>query len=251
MKKKSSIGCLFWIALVLLVIVIFLFNRKNIENILQKTHFLDSITKNEKVKPPEVSIKKEAETRKKEPKKPVNEKEKKEEITITVTPRQKEQQKNSSTSIKPKKKNYKIRKARVFFALVNKSGQIQLKGEIKDIKYIDSPLQKTIETLLHGPDTAEINHGLISLIPKNTKLLNIYVKNDTAYLDFTENFRFNSVGVEGLKTQLKQIVYTATEYSNIKKVQILINGKHVEYLGPEGVYVGKPLTRESFQNNPG
>lgn len=237
--------------MVLLVIVLFLFNRKNIETILHKTHFLDNITKNEQVKPPEVTIKKKPQSKKETFKKPAEEKQGKEKVTITVIPQKKELSNNNKTSISPKKENYKIRKARVFFALVNKNGGIQLKGEIKDIKYIDSPLRKTIETLLKGPDTAELNRGLISLIPKNTKLLNIYTKNDTAYLDFTEEFRFNSLGIEGLKTQLKQIVYTTTEYSNIKKVQILINGKHVEYLGPEGIYVGKPLTRELFQNNSG
>ena len=36
-RKKSSIGCLFWTALVLLVLVIFLFNRSTIESVLDKT----------------------------------------------------------------------------------------------------------------------------------------------------------------------------------------------------------------------
>ena len=40
-KKKASIGCLFWIALILLVLVVFLFNRDRIENVLEATGFID------------------------------------------------------------------------------------------------------------------------------------------------------------------------------------------------------------------
>ena len=245
MKKKSSLGCLFWVALVLLFIVIFLFNKKNIENILNKTNFLNAITKKESVKPPDVTIKKAEKT------KPETQKQSsgKEQVTITVAPSEEEKNTENKTPANLKKEKYSLRKARIFFALVEKNGKIALKGEIKNIRYKDSPLKQTIKTLLQGPDSAELNRGFITLIPKSTKLLNIYVKDDTAYLDFTENFRFNSLGIQGLKTQLKQIVYTTTEFSNITKVQILINGKKVEYLGPEGVYIGKPLTRETFENN--
>ena len=42
-----------------------------------------------------------------------------------------------------------------------------------------------------------------------------------------------------------QIVYTATEYSTVNSVQILIDGQKKEYLS-EGVWIGSPLSRSSF-----
>ena len=46
-RKKTSIGCLFWIALVLLVLVIFLFNRKTIDAVLKNTGFWEAISSEE------------------------------------------------------------------------------------------------------------------------------------------------------------------------------------------------------------
>ena len=46
--------------------------------------------------------------------------------------------------------------------------------------------------------------------------------------------------------QLKQIVFTATEYSDIEKIQFLINGEIRTYLGGDGVVIGKPLSRDDF-----
>ncbi|MFP4563356.1 MAG: hypothetical protein ACLFRY_08590, partial [Spirochaetia bacterium] len=53
-KKRSSIGCLFWLALILLVAVIFLFNRKTIVTVIRKTGFDSILTRGEREEPPEV-----------------------------------------------------------------------------------------------------------------------------------------------------------------------------------------------------
>ena len=86
----------------------------------------------------------------------------------------------------------------------------------------------------------------MSLIPEGTKLLGAKVQNGIAYLDFSENFEFNSYGVEGYNGQLMQIVYTATNFSTVKSVQFLIEGKKKEYLGSEGQWIGSPLSRSAF-----
>jgi spore germination protein GerM len=39
-------------------------------------------------------------------------------------------------------------------------------------------------------------------------------------------------------------VYTCTEFTNVTSVLFLIEGKNADYLGPEGIFIGKPLTRE-------
>jgi spore germination protein GerM len=73
----------------------------------------------------------------------------------------------------------------------------------------------------------------------------VTVKGDTATIDFSEQFRFNSLGIEGLRTQLRQVVWAATEFPTVSRVQVLIEGKHVDFLGPEGAAVDSPLGRDS------
>jgi spore germination protein GerM len=56
------------------------------------------------------------------------------------------------------------------------------------------------------------------------------------------------MGLEGLLAQLQQVVRTATQFSTVDAVQILIEGQNEEYLGGDGVYIGEPLTPEDLPN---
>jgi spore germination protein GerM len=69
------------------------------------------------------------------------------------------------------------------------------------------------------------------------------VRGSTAYISFSEEFQYNTFGVEGYAAQLRQIVWTVTEFTNVSDVQILIEGRRVDYLG-EGIWIGSPLDRD-------
>ena len=139
-----------------------------------------------------------------------------------------------------------FRKTRVFFLSVDQNGDVLMKGVVRPIPESDSPLRDTLETLLKGPTSQEINLGLLTMIPAGTTLRGVSVRGEVAYIDFSESFRFNSLGIDGMKAQLRQVVYAATEFPTVKKVQFLIEGKKVEYLGTEGVSIKDPLSRSSF-----
>lgn len=139
------------------------------------------------------------------------------------------------------------RKERLFFIKVDDDGEITLESVFKSIYVGKTPLTKSIERLLIGPDTQDINMGLLTLIPEDAKLISINIKDRVAYINFNEMFRFNPLGVEGYIAQIKQVVYTATEYDSVDSVQILIDGAIQEYLGPEGVYIGRPISREDLE----
>jgi len=141
-----------------------------------------------------------------------------------------------------------LRKTRLFFVSVDSNGKTLMKGVIRPIPQSDSPLHDALETLLKGPTSQEINLGLMTMVPSGTVLRGVTVKGDTAFVDFSESFRFNSLGIEGMTAQLRQVVYAATEFPTVKKVQILIEGKKVVYLGTEGVRIDQPLSRSSFAN---
>jgi spore germination protein GerM len=237
-KKRRTLGCLFYIALVLLVLVVFLFNRGRVQEVLEKTGFTKLFEKKTE-EPAEVLI---TPLETEEEEKPPPAETQPDEVIITVD-------KEPATQSAPEKKEEtqsRVRQSRLFFITVTDAGTITMKGVIRSVEYIDAPLTATLEALLQGPTTAEVNQGLISLISQQTRINTVYVKGNTAYIDFNEAFRFNSLGKEGLIAELKQVVYTATEFPTVKSVQILVEGEVSEYLGPEGVAIGRPLGRNSF-----
>jgi spore germination protein GerM len=83
------------------------------------------------------------------------------------------------------------------------------------------------------------------MIPEGTRILGAEVRNGTAWINFSEEFQFNPYGVEGWASQLRQVVWTATEFSTVRNVQILIEGKRIDYLG-EGIRISEPVGRENF-----
>ena len=166
----------------------------------------------------------------------------KDEVQPEIAPPEKEDQTADTQSSQ-------MREMKVYFVKVNTEGQISLKSTIRSIDFSASPLTRSIDSLIRGPGSDEINKGSLTLIPDGTRLLSARVEEGTAYLNFNEAFRFNPLGREGYLAQLKQVIYTATEFSNIGSVQILIEGVVRDYLGGEGFYIGAPLNRESFQND--
>jgi germination protein M len=255
-RKKSSIGCLFWTALVLLVLVVFLFNRNTIESVIDKTGLLTYIKKDRPVIEQPV-IERVAET--------VEETEESEqeetppsttddtqvaepiienipETEIVVSEEELEPEKENELPVLSKK----IRRSQLFFVYVDSGGKVSLKSVVRPVYYIDSPLTDTLNSLLNGLSADEISSGLLSLVPAGTQIQGIRIQSGTAFIDFNESFRFNSFGGEGYRSQLQQIVFTATEFQTVKAVQFLVNGERLSYLGPESPYIGEPLYRESL-----
>ena len=84
-----------------------------------------------------------------------------------------------------------------------------------------------MESLLEG--TKE--KGQTNIIPKQAKLRSVKVENGTATVDFTGDLRKDFVGGSTGETMLVgSVVDTLTEFPEVKKVQILIDGKKVESL---------------------
>lgn len=104
-------------------------------------------------------------------------------------------------------------------------------------------IENVIKTLLDGATDYENNKNIISCIPKNTKLLDIFVEEDIVYLNFNEDFEFNPLGNEGTMIQIYQFVYTATQFEGIDKVIFLINGNLNETIGAEGSIENTAFTR--------
>jgi spore germination protein GerM len=137
------------------------------------------------------------------------------------------------------------RERTLYFTQVDKDGAILRTRVTRKIPASDSPMLDSLTSLLAGPSTEEQRRGFVSLIPQGTRVLSAIVRGSTAYISFSEEFQYNTYGVEGYAAQLKQIVWTVTEFSNVKDVQILIEGRRIDYLG-EGIWIGSPLGRDSI-----
>lgn len=136
--------------------------------------------------------------------------------------------------------------AKLFFVQVDADGHVNRKSVVRQIPKSDSPLTDTIKALLSGPQSSE---KCMSLIPDGSRLLGASVRNGIAALNFSEDFEFNSIGADGYRAQLMQIVFTATEFATVESVQFLIEGKRKDYIGSgEDVWmwIGSPYTRSSF-----
>ena len=133
----------------------------------------------------------------------------------------------------------------IYFVQVNSDGQINHFKVTRKIKVSESPMMDVLNILLTGPTADEIRRGILNLIPQNTRILSATVRGNTAYINFSEDFLFNTYGVEGYVAQLRQIVWTVTEFQNVNDVQILIEGRRLDYLG-EGIWIGSPINRQSF-----
>ena len=135
-------------------------------------------------------------------------------------------------------------KAKICFVAIDSEGPVVRKIVSRTV-HKDSPMGDALNQLLQGPSSGEASTGCRSLIPAGTRLLSASIKNGVAILNFSEEFQFNQFGAEGSLAQLMQVVYTATEFSTVKSVQIMIEGQKKDYL-TEGVWIGSPLNRSSF-----
>lgn len=138
-----------------------------------------------------------------------------------------------------------LRERALYFTQVDRGGSILRIRTDRNLPVSNAPMTDVIQALLAGPSEEERQRGLISLIPPGTKMLSATVRGNTAYLNFSEDFQFNTYGVEGYAAQLRQIVFTVTEFPNVRDVQILIDGRRIHYLG-EGIWIGSPLNRDMF-----
>ena len=138
-----------------------------------------------------------------------------------------------------------IRERHIYFTQVERDGQILPSRVSRNLEVSNYPMQDALNALLAGPSAEELDRGIISLIPENTRVLSAFVRGNTAYISFSDEFQFNTYGVEGYTAQVREVVRTVTEFPTVRDVQILIEGRRIDFLG-EGIWIGSPIDRQAF-----
>ena len=232
-------GFVFWLGLVTAVLVVFVFSRPTIERVLESTDFFAA------VKPGNGSSVVVLRPSGQPPARYANQRqasERAEAAGPAIEP-------DAPQPVREEKRQPSVpqRTARVFFVMVDENGEIRLQGVQRTVSADAAPLTSMLRELLAGPTDAEQRLDLISLLPEKVELHRVSVQDGTAIIDLGQGFRFSSLGQEGLLARLKQLVYSATDLPTVDAVQVLIDGTSVDYLGPEGIYIREPLTRDSFE----
>ena len=252
-KKKSKglhLGASFWIMLILLVGVIFYFTHDDFEKVFSNTKLFSKLKQEDKPLVVEDIESPGSKTGTSAGKSTVKKEVPKDDgkNTIIKMGNQVVSDKDKPATKKqepPKQIQSTFRDSALYFVFFSPNGDIKLSKINRKVQVAGSPLQAVMDVLLEGATPDELNQGYLSLIPPGTKLRSIRVSDGIASMDFSEEFMFNTFGPEGMKNQLKQIIYTASEFPTVKAVQFLIDGKKVDYIA-EGVKTKEPLTKNSF-----
>lgn len=285
-NKASGIGFALWVVAALFILILFILNQNIIANNLKATGFFNKTglktpefvekaeepetiqaeRKNEvePIGPVEIDlnstvekttrtaspVKAQNETAKKQQQETIEVAKEKETAPKTEKPKVETRTEKKETVVKKEVSiatpSTKTMKLKLFFMTINSNGTVARKESVREMKKSDSPLVDAIHAVIAGPNATEEKAGCRTLVSNGTKLIGASVKNGIATLNFSGEFEFNEYGIEGLRGQLQQIVYTATAFPTVEGVQFLVDGEKKEYLGQEGVWIGTPLGRNSF-----
>ena len=112
-----------------------------------------------------------------------------------------------------------------------------------------TPLVATaaVDALLAGPSAAERSAGLVSAVPKGTRLLGINIRNGVATVDLTSEYQSGG-GSLSMQTRLGQVVYTLTQFPTVQKVRFRLDGTPVDVFSNEGIVLDHPVGRDDYVN---
>ena len=127
----------------------------------------------------------------------------------------------------------------VYYPDVNATGLVAV---TKTVKAQEADKYKAaVEALLAGTD----DKNLTAVFPKKTKLRKVSVSGGVAKVDFDKNLTSGFVGGStGEEMLVGSLVNTLTEFPEIKKVQILVEGKEIDSLSGH-LDLSRPVERMS------
>lgn len=110
----------------------------------------------------------------------------------------------------------------------------------------EDKLTFAIKELLKGPNFVEKSMGAYSEIPKTTKLNKIKYEKNKVIIDLSTDFQYGG-GTDSVYSRMMQLIKTAINNTNNKKIYLYLDGKQVNILGGEGIMVSQPLTEKSLE----
>ncbi|MDR0685088.1 MAG: GerMN domain-containing protein [Spirochaetaceae bacterium] len=248
---------LFWMVFLIVILLLFIINLPLIRNTLQSTHLIERMTNTPvgagpetEAPPPAGEEAPESQIFVEPPLHTAEQPEAEPPDIVAASDGSVSVQKNppdstSTGNIQVEDSRPAVRERVIYFVKIDNSGMVLTSPVKRQVFVSDSPMLDALNLLLQGPTSTEENQGLTSLIPDGVRIQNAHVTGNTAVISFNENFMFNGYGVEGYIAQLRQIIWTATEFPNVGNVQVLIEGRRIDFLG-ESIRIGRPIGRDDL-----
>jgi len=104
-----------------------------------------------------------------------------------------------------------------------------------------------LNLLLKGSTDKEKWDGYTTQIPEGVEIRDVSISSGIAEASFSRKLEQYGGGATKVQGMIAQIVYTLTEFGNIKKVQVLVEGEKNLVLGGEGFIIDSPMGREDVR----
>ena len=103
--------------------------------------------------------------------------------------------------------------------------------------------QLVMQQLINGPDSVKgADRSLRAVIPDNTNVNQITVRDQICYIDLTREFLTSIDGISRMVT-LYSVVNSLVELPDINKVQFTIDGETINFFGTRSIVFDSPLER--------
>jgi spore germination protein GerM len=110
---------------------------------------------------------------------------------------------------------------------------------------VPAVLRGALVALLEGPTAAERAEGLSTAIPAGTRLRSVALADGLATIDLSQEYESGG-GTLSMSLRLAEVVFTATQFGNVERVALRIEGTPITVLGGEGLVLANPLVRSSI-----
>jgi len=146
--------------------------------------------------------------------------------------------------------------ARVVLDPTGEGGEATGEGRIYLVAPVGSPQQlrtvlrddklpeQLVQTLIRGPNTAELNDGLTTELPATLEVLDARFEGGILYIDLSDEI--NELQGGPLVLAVAQIVFTASEIPGTESVVIRVEGEAQSWPNGDGDQQSEPLTVYDF-----
>ncbi|ADL08518.1 GerMN domain-containing protein [Thermosediminibacter oceani] len=111
------------------------------------------------------------------------------------------------------------------------------------VKKSDNLMKTALEELIKGPVQGM---GLSSVIPADTKVLDVSLKENEAIVNFSKEIEGYGGGVDTEQALVNTVVLTLSEFPGVEKVTIQVEGK--SGVLPEGTILDTPILKPAYIN---
>lgn len=104
-----------------------------------------------------------------------------------------------------------------------------------------------LQQLLAGLSDDDRRRGYATAVPTGTELRAVTIDDGLATVDLTGRFESGG-GSLSMFLRLAQVVFTATQFPTVQRVNFRLDGKAVTVFGGEGIMLDRPAVRAGFED---